>query len=58
MFLEQLSYTRDIDDKETALATIIGEKLTSREIEQYLKQKAKEAVQINLNPTKRKGPRL
>lgn len=58
MFLEQLSYTGDIEDKETILATIIGEKLTSREIEQYLKQKAKEAVQINLNSLKRKGPRL
>ncbi len=45
LFLEQLMYTEDIYDKETALASIIGEKLDAEELEQFLAEQAKEAIE-------------
>ncbi|QSZ28318.1 nucleotidyl transferase AbiEii/AbiGii toxin family protein [Aceticella autotrophica] len=55
MFLQQLSYTKDIDDKETALSTVLGKKLTVEEIEKYLEQKAKDAIKMYLQSPKGKG---
>ncbi|MGI1689920.1 nucleotidyl transferase AbiEii/AbiGii toxin family protein [Thermoanaerobacter uzonensis] len=45
LFLEQLMYTEDIYDKETALASIIGEKLDAEELEQFLAEQAKKAIE-------------
>ncbi|MGB9860156.1 MAG: hypothetical protein ACPLQP_09505, partial [Moorellaceae bacterium] len=42
LFLEQLVYTEDVRDKEATLATVLGAKLSSPEIEQYLSRQAGE----------------
>ncbi len=55
LFLEQLAYTGDILDKESALDTLIGKKIGSDEIDRYLARKASEAVKAQL--LKRRGPR-
>lgn len=38
LFLQQLVYTRDIEDKEAAIDTLLGEKVSSKEIEEFLRQ--------------------
>ncbi len=54
LFLERLAYTEDISDKESALDTLIGEKITSNEVDSYLARKACEALRAQL--LKRRGP--
>lgn len=44
LFLEQLTYTGDLCDKEAALATVQGAKLTSQELEEFLSQQALKAI--------------
>lgn len=45
LFLEQLIYTEDIIDKETALISVIGEIPKTDEIEKFLTQQAKTAIE-------------
>ncbi|MQL53492.1 hypothetical protein GFC01_14735 [Desulfofundulus thermobenzoicus] len=57
LFLEQLGYTGDISDKEAALTTVLGAKLTSQELERYLGQQIREAMRVLLR-TRKRGMRL
>jgi len=45
LFLEQLMYTEDIIDKETALISVIGEAPKVGEIERFLTQQVKIAIE-------------
>ncbi|HHW58106.1 MAG TPA: nucleotidyl transferase AbiEii/AbiGii toxin family protein [Clostridia bacterium] len=45
LFLEQLMYTEDIYDKETSLASIVSKKLDTEQLEQFLGQQAKKAIE-------------
>lgn len=44
LFLQQLVYTRDIEDKEAAIDTLLGEKVSSKEIEEFLRQEVRNVL--------------
>jgi hypothetical protein len=47
LFLQQLVYTRDIQDKEAAIDTLLGEKVGSNDIEEFLRQEVMSFLKNN-----------
>jgi hypothetical protein len=47
LFLQQLVYTRDIQDKEAAIDTLLGEKVSSNDIEEFLRQEVMNFLKNN-----------
>jgi predicted nucleotidyltransferase component of viral defense system len=44
LFLEQLVYTKDIEDKEAALATVIGKRIGSGQIEDFFRSQVQQVI--------------
>lgn len=56
LFLEQLVYTKDIEDKEIAVNLILEEQVSPREIEDFLKDQVRRYLQQKTNFTPARPP--
>jgi len=56
LFLEQLVYTKDIEDKEIAVNLILEEQVSPREIEDFLKDQVRRFLQQKTNSTPARPP--
>ncbi|MEW6107025.1 MAG: hypothetical protein AB1563_11800, partial [Bacillota bacterium] len=53
LFLEQLAYTEDIEDKDASAAMLTGGTLTPLEVEAFLKEQVREFVDRETSPNQR-----
>lgn len=56
LFLEQLVYTKDIEDKEIAVNLILEEQVSPREIEDFLKAQVRRYLRQETNPAPARPP--
>lgn len=56
LFLEQLVYTRDVEDKEIAVNLILEERVSPKEIEDFLKAQVRRYLQQEINPAPARPP--
>ncbi len=56
LFLEQLVYTKDIEDKEIAVNLVLGEKITPETVENFLGEQVRRFLQQKINSTPARPP--